>query len=115
LRGLAILAIAVVLVDSAGQSGYALLDDLHITGSDGEAVVGLRSVDRGLFRDRSCVGVPFAVVVVIGVRLHIEDDVVRELFMQADVLEVSRYVIGVVLIVEVVDWVRVVGEEEVET
>ena len=34
--------------------------------------------------------------------------------MQADVLEISRHVIGVVLIVEVVDWIGVVGEEEIE-
>ncbi len=67
-----------------------------------------------MFRDRGCVGKPFGVVVVIRVRLHIQDKVVTELFMQADVVEISKYVIGVVLIVEVIDWIGVVGEEKVE-
>src|ERR1035441_7862380 len=43
-RRLAIFAIAVVLVDSAGDRCYSLLDDLNIARSDGNSVVGLRAV-----------------------------------------------------------------------
>lgn len=72
LRGLAIFAIAVVLVDGARDGVDALLGHWNVAGSDREAK---RRVDlaceRSIIRDRGRVGIPFGIVVVIRERLHI--------------------------------------------
>src|ERR1039457_2100856 len=77
-RRLAIFPIAVVLVHSAGDRRYALLDDLNIARSDGNSIVGLRAVHRGGLSDWSGVGKQFRIVVVIGVRLHFHIPAVSE-------------------------------------
>src|SRR5260370_34854182 len=109
-----ILSIGVVFVHAAGDSGDSLFGDGNVARGDGEAVVSLRSVDGRGFSDGRDVGILFTVVVVVGVWLHIEDDVVAQFAVHSNVPEVGGHVVEVVLSVEVVDRVGVVGEEKVE-
>jgi hypothetical protein len=90
---------ALVLVHTAGQLTF----DLHVAGLNGEAVVSLRSVDSGGVGDRSDITELFRVVVVVGVRLYIEIEVVAQLGMQANIFEVGRHMVGIVLVVQIVD------------
>ena len=123
----AIFAVAVVLVDGAGKSGDALLDDLHIAGRNGQAVVVSLAADhngagdergvgcRGRRRDLGHGGgvrVEFAVVVVVGVRLHLQVPVLAEFGFQAHIFKVGGNLVLVVLLIEPTSRVGVVGEQE---
>jgi len=138
-RGLTIFAVAVVLVYGAGlgigrQAGS--LADLAFgnyiagryrgavivsdgagagTGNDGSRDQGWIGDGGGLghFCDGRGVGVELAVVVVIGVALHVEIPAVGKLSLDADILEVGGHLIVVVLIVKPVGGVAVVDHHEV--
>jgi len=81
-EGLAVLAIAVVLVHAAGDGGDALLGDRNVAGCDRDSIPGLGGriavvVHGGGLGHRSGVGVDLGVVVVVGVGLEVHADFVR--------------------------------------
>ena len=98
-RSLAVLSIAVVLVHTAGQLTF----DLHVARLNGETVISLRPVNRRGVGDGRNVGEFFRVVVVVGIGLYIEIEIVAQLGVQAYVFEIGRHMVGIVLVVQIVD------------
>jgi len=66
------------------------------------------------FCQRSGVGVLLAVVVVVGVGFHFQVPALAELGLEANVFEIRRHLVGVVLIVEPVRRIVGIGRHQQE-